>query len=85
MRITREPWFESAHPGVVLDAIVGRTPRLPLGQLAEVVAETISAAAVVAHPEGWFADDDAARAGHGGEVVGRVRGDVDMGVDVLHG
>ena len=52
-----------AQPGVVADAVVGRALRLPLGELAEVVAEAVGAAAVVAHPEGRLADGHAARPG----------------------
>ena len=74
-----------AHPSIVADAVVGGALRLPLGELAEVVVEAADAGAVVAHPEGRLAHGHAAGLGHGLEVVGGAGGDVNVGVDEVHG
>ena len=59
-----------AQPGVVLDAELRGALRLDLGEMAEVIAEALGAAAVEAGPEGRLADGDAAAVGHAMVVVG---------------
>ena len=74
-----------AQPGVVLDAVPGGPLRLELGELAEVVAKAVDAAAVEAGPERRLAHGDAAHLGQRLVVVGGPRDHVDVRVDVVHG
>ena len=73
-----------AQPGVMLDAAPAGALRLELGELPEVVAEAVDAAAIEPGPEGRLADGDAAHAGHALVVVGHAGDHVDVGVDVVH-
>ena len=47
--------------------------------------EAADGRAVVAHPEGRLADGHAAGLGHGLEVVGGARGEMDVRIEEVHG
>ncbi len=73
-----------AQPRVVRDAVGGGAAGLVVGQLAEVVAESLHARPIEARPERRLADHHAAGQGHALVVVGGAGHHVDVGVDVLH-
>ena len=65
-------------------AVVGRPPRLPFGELAEVIVKTLRAAAVVTHPKRRLGHDNAAHPGHRGQIVGGSRRDVNVRARAIH-
>ena len=69
----------------MLDPVAAGPLRLELGELAEVVAEALDAAAVEPGPERRLAHRHAAHQGQPLVVVGGPRDHVDVRVDVVHG
>lgn len=73
-----------AKPGVVLEAKFGGALGFVFGELAEVIVESVGAAAVETGPKGGFANGFATCRRHGLVIVGGAADHVAVGFDVTH-